>query len=279
MNNLDNLKSYDNVEFVQGHELSEQELRDYCMMKMESAKSNVEFLEQTVLKPGGGIKTPVNICEIGGGNGKLLYCLEKKELLKKGINYEVSKSRCELAQKFAQILSCNKVENINKNFLEVRPEKEIFDCIIMVDVVMQLISPLYDAAENDTIAWIKHSLKKGGYLFLEIEDYSKIIEGVCEDGVLRRWEEFPQEDPFQYMLQKMSVDIDGNLVVEKWFIRRNSSEREYFKNVIQSYTKQKIKELFSRNGFDVTIHLCEDDLLFQSGRSGNEIFRVIAKKL
>lgn len=53
MNNLDNLKSYDNVEFVQGYELSEQELRDYCMMKMESAKSNVEFLEQTVLKPGG----------------------------------------------------------------------------------------------------------------------------------------------------------------------------------------------------------------------------------
>ncbi len=56
MNNLDNLKSYDNVELVQGHELSEQELRDYCMMKLQSAKSNVEFLEQTILNPGGGYK-------------------------------------------------------------------------------------------------------------------------------------------------------------------------------------------------------------------------------
>lgn len=55
MNNLDNLKSYDNVELVQGHELSEQELRDYCMMKLQSAKSNVEFLEQTILNRGGGV--------------------------------------------------------------------------------------------------------------------------------------------------------------------------------------------------------------------------------
>lgn len=53
MNNLDNLKSYDNVEFIQGHELSEQELQNYCMMKLESAKSNVEFLEQMILNPGG----------------------------------------------------------------------------------------------------------------------------------------------------------------------------------------------------------------------------------
>lgn len=55
MNNLDNLKSYDNVEFIQGHELSEQELQNYCMMKLESAKSNVEFLEQMILNPGGGV--------------------------------------------------------------------------------------------------------------------------------------------------------------------------------------------------------------------------------
>ncbi len=279
MNNLDNLKSYDNVEFVQGHELSEQELRNYCMMKLESAKSNINFLEQMVFNKQGGISTPVSVCEIGGGNGKLLYYLEKKALLKKGINYEVSKSRCELAQKFAQILFCNKVDNINKNFLEVKPEKEEFDCIIMVDIVMQLISPLYNTAEKDAIAWIKQSLKKTGILFLEIEDYSGIIERVRKEGVFRRWEEFPPEDPFQYMLQKMSVDVDNNLVVEKWFIRRDSNEREYFKNVIQSYTKHKIEELFSRNGFDVTIHLCKDDLLFQSGRNGNEIFRVIAKKL
>lgn len=53
MNNLDNLKSYDNVEFIQGHELSEQELQNYCMMKLESAKSNVEFLEQMILNRGG----------------------------------------------------------------------------------------------------------------------------------------------------------------------------------------------------------------------------------
>lgn len=208
-----------------------------------------------------------------------MYCLEKNGILKKGVNYEVSKSRCDLSQKFAQILSCNKVETINKNFLEANPGREIFDCIIMVDIVLQLISPLYDSAENDTITWIKQSLKKGGSIFLEIEDYSEIIQNIRDEGVLRRWEELPEEDPFQYVLQKMSVDGDGNLIVEKCFIRRNSNEREYFKNVIQSYTKQKIEELFSANGFDVTIHLCKNDMLFQSERTGNEIFRVVAKKL
>lgn len=54
MNNLDNLKSYDNVEFVQGHELSEQALRKYCTMKMESAKGNVDFIESMILERNAG---------------------------------------------------------------------------------------------------------------------------------------------------------------------------------------------------------------------------------
>lgn len=75
--------------------------------------------------------------------------------MRKGINYEVSKSRCELAVKFAEISSSQNVEIRNCNFLEDIIEQNEYDCIVMVDIVLQIISPLYDAAESDTINWIK----------------------------------------------------------------------------------------------------------------------------
>lgn len=273
MNNMDNLHSYDNVEYVQGHELSDEELRRYCDSKMESARSNVEFIEKVILEGGGGQNAAIDVCEIGGGNGKLLYSLEKRGILRNGINYEVSRSRCELAEKFAKLLSCEKVENKNLNFLEDTTKENVFDCIIMVDIVWQLIAPLYDSAENDMLQWIKKALKKGGYLFLELEDDTHIIDQVKMEKILRIWEEFPEADPFQYSLKKITIDSDNNIVNEKYFIGRNNNKRDYFKNVIRPYTQEEIANIL-KNDFDVSIHQ-----LPLSERTENNEYRVLAKKI
>ncbi len=53
MNNLDNLSSYDNVEFIQGNKLSKAELEKYCDSKMESAKRNADFCEEEIFVRGG----------------------------------------------------------------------------------------------------------------------------------------------------------------------------------------------------------------------------------
>ena len=271
MNNLDNLHSYDNVEYVQCHELSDDELRRYCDIKMESARSNTEFIEKIILGGGGHI-FPIDVCEIGGGNGKLLYSLERKGFLKSGINYEVSKSRCELAEKFAKLLSCQNVQIRNQNFLEDTTKENAFDCIIMVDIVWQLIAPLYDLAERDMLQWIKKSLKKGGYLFLEIQDDTHIIDQIKREKVLRTWVEFPEADPFQYSLSKITIDNDNNIVNEKYFIGRNNNMRDYFKNVIRPYTQEEITNIL-KSDFAVSVYQ-----LPLNERENNE-FRILAKKI
>lgn len=52
MNNMDNLRSYDNVEYLQVHELSDKELFEYYNLKMNTAQSNAEFIEKEVITGG-----------------------------------------------------------------------------------------------------------------------------------------------------------------------------------------------------------------------------------
>lgn len=272
MDNMDNLRSYDNVEYLQAHEFTNEELHDYCRLKMQTAQSNVKFIANNIA--GGQL---LHVCEIGGGNGKLLYCLEKQGILGKGINYEVSKNRCDLSERFARILFSKCVETRNKNFLEDEIQADEYDCIVMVDIVMQIIAPLYDLAERETIDWVYGSLKKGGYLFMEIVDYSNIINRIEREGELHIWEEFPKDDPFEYSLQKFSVDEDKNLVCEKRFIGRNNGKRDFIKNVIRSYTPKEISGILSAKGFETEIIPYEEDSLNESER--NATFRILAKKV
>ena len=50
MNNMDNLQSYDKVEYYQAHE----ELHKYCSLKMETAQHNLEFIEKEIFSIRGG---------------------------------------------------------------------------------------------------------------------------------------------------------------------------------------------------------------------------------
>ena len=272
MNNMDNLHSYDNVEYLQAHVFTERELLEYCQLKMQTAQSNTNFIAEYIW---GGYS--LNVCEIGGGNGKLLYCLERRGMLQKGINYEVSKNRCELAIKFAGILSSKCVEVRNRNFLADTAELNQYDCIVMVDIVMQIISPLYDSAEADTIEWVYKSLKQGGCLFMEIVDYSNVLKRIEREGEMFTWEEFPQDDPFEYSLQKFYKDNDKNLVCEKRFIGRNNGKRDYIKNVIRSYTVEEITHILQGKGFETTVFSCHEDSMNESER--NATYRILAKKV
>lgn len=276
MNNMDNLKSYDKVEYIQAYEFSDRDLLQYCNLKMETAQDNADFIVENIFGKGlyrGG----ADVCEIGGGNGKLLLGLEKRGLLKSGINYEISKSRCDLAVKFAELLSSKNVKTRNCNFLDDDAQMDAFDCIVMVDIVWQLISPLYDTAENEMLEWIRKALRTGGHLFIEMVDYSDVIKRIEKDGKLHTWIEFPEGDPYQYSLDKFSVDKDNNLVCEKKFIGRDNDVRDYFKNVIRSYKRGEIEKILVENGFRATFYKVCNDSLNETER--NNTFRILAQKL
>lgn len=194
-----------------------------------------------------------------------------------GDGYEVSASRHRLANKFAEMLHSQKVKNINANFLDEDPAANRYDLIVMVDIVFQIIAPISDTAEQETLRWLYTSLRHDGFLFMEIEDFSNTFDELAvNDGTIRKWEEFPAGDPFQYALHLIEKDPDGNLVIGKTHIRRDSNERDYFRNVIKSYTVEEMTSLLERNGFSVKIYPGE----FEEGEyRGTTRVRILAKKL
>ena len=146
---------------------------------------------------------------------------------------------------------------------------------------MQIISPLYDEAEHVFLSKTFENLKKDGYLFLEMEDFSSTYNDVKKAGeILQKWEEFPDSDPYQYALHKIYIDKDNNLVFEKNFIPRNEGSRSSFKNVIKNYTRGQIKKLLEDYGYTVSLYSMnnENEIELQTGGYLHDFYRVLAKK-
>ncbi len=275
MNNTENLTSYQDVESIQLN-LPDKEFEKYCELKLQSAEDDKEFIRKYVYKG-----KPLNVCEIGCGNGKLLLSMERENMISRAIGYEVSQSRCRFANRFLSKYGSKKIEIKNQNFLEERGDMYVggYDLIILVDIVWLIISPLYDKAEDDAMRWIYRHLRKDGMVLFELEDYSRQIKYIKKNGLYRFWEEFPQEDPFKYGLYKLGLDDDKNVIDEKIFIRRGSDEEEPFKNIIRSYTRSESLCLLKRYGMEAEIYPYYDRASGNTESTNeHDLYRVLAKK-
>lgn len=266
MKNDINLKSYEGVEKVQSA-LSDKEFKEYCDKKIESCIYDLEFIKDNIYS-----SHSLNTCEIGTGNGKLLFAMEQSGILNGGVGYEVSKSRCECAERFKRLMGCNLSQIVNQNFLEDRSKRK-FDLIIAVDIVIQIISPLYDKAEEDMFQWIGEHLEDDGALFLELVDYSSTIETLKNNQVIRTWEEFPDADAYRYGLYSRSLDSDGNIVKDKIFIRRVDGGPWISQNVVKSYSREEIYDVLSKYGFTCEIYPYKG-----INNENKDYYRVIARK-
>lgn len=266
MNNDVNLRSYDGVESVQGA-LSDEEFKEYCDKKLESCIYDLEFIKKHVYS-----STRLNTCEIGTGNGKLLFAMENAGILGMGIGYEVSKSRCECAERFKKLMGCSLSQIVNQNFLEDSSKRK-FDLIIAVDIVAQIISPLYDNAEKDMFQWIDNHLENDGALFLELVDYSSTIEELKDSPVIRTWEEFPDADAYRYALYSRRLDKDKNIVKDKIFIRRSDGEPWISQNVVKSYSRTEICDVLEKYGLTCELYPYEG-----TNNESKDYYRVIARK-
>lgn len=88
MENKENLSSYQNVESIQFN-LPEDEFKKYCELKLQSAEDDKAFIREHIYQG-----EPMNVCEIGCGNGKLLLAMEQENMLSHAVGYEVSETRC-----------------------------------------------------------------------------------------------------------------------------------------------------------------------------------------
>ena len=159
MNNVDNLKSYNDVEKVQ-LTLSDVDFEKYCSDKLESAKGNVAFIREHIYDG-----KPMSVCEIGSGNSKLLYSLERESIINEAVGYEVSEARYRFAEKWKEKIGIKKVRNIHSNFLDDN-SSSTYDLIIFVDIVFQIVANLYDGAEDAALSWVYSHLSRGGVFCL-----------------------------------------------------------------------------------------------------------------
>lgn len=169
-------------------------------------------------------------------------------------------------------MGCNLSQIVNQNFLEDRT-KDKFDLIVAVDIVIQIISPLYDSAEKDMFQWIKEHLEDNGALFLELVDYSSTIEELKDNSVIRTWEEFPDADAYRYGLYSRSLDNDGNIVKDKIFIKRENGEPWISQNVVKSYSRDEIQHVLGKYGFTCELYPYEG-----TNNENKDYYRVIARK-
>lgn len=234
-----NLDSYNGVEAIE--RFDNQAFIEYCENKLSTCKKHVNFIKSHI------DKNKLNVCEIGSGNGKLLYQLEKADMLKSGTGYEVSKSRWEFAEKFKRYMHSDKVVNLNQNILQ-NHTNEKFDLIIGVDIVFQIIAPLYENAQRDLILWIKNHCIQGGYVLLEFMDCVLNRKAIA-DRHNKNWTEFPCTDPFQYMLTEVTYDSNENIRYDKIFVPRGNDKIETMTNIIKPYTENEISTLLMEFGF------------------------------
>jgi SAM-dependent methyltransferase len=264
-----NLSAYDGVENLDT--FSAESFQAYCLAKLAACDDYVRFIRQNCV----GSTWEGKVAEIGSGNGKLLYRLEQEGLLRQGVGYEVSPSRHAFAKKFMDFVHSERVTNRNQNVLDAPPLKE-FDLIIGVDLVLQLITPLYPNAQTEILRWIHRSLKTGGRLLLQLMDLSHILKliGLTDDGIYYWWERFPDYDPWEFALVQFALDDQRDLIWDKLFLKRDSAERSHFTNILRNYSPEAMARLLAGSGFSARVFFGESGVHLEQGE-----YLVLAKKV
>lgn len=238
-----NLSSYEGVETLATFD--DVSFGKYCKAKLASAQAHVDFLSTQL-----SLGQDARVCEIGSGNGRLLYALERAGMLSSGVGYEVSNTRHLFAQKFGAWLSSKQVVNKCSSVLDAPPEQNM-DLVIGVDVVTCLIGPVAADAERGMTKWAFDSLKPGGRLVLELWDLSRRQRKIADDGgETRSFQEFPAEDPWEFVLETLRLDQNRDIVWNKLFLRRGSRERSVKEMVLRSYPKPRAEEMLRAAGFE-----------------------------
>lgn len=263
-----NLSAYNDVENLS--RFTEESFINYCNKKLKECEEETEFIRNNFVNP----EWQGKICEIGSGNSKLLYSLEKNGLLNEGIGYEISPSRHLFAEKFKTYVNSKNVRNVNNNFLE-ESHCPNFDLVIGVDIVFQFIAPLYPDSEKDSLNWIYNSLKPNGHVLLELRDFDEFkvqIEN-SKNHCLNHWEEFAAPDPFEFVLASIYYDEDNYLHWDKTFLQRTNGAKSKFNNILKPYLRDQAKQLLETANFHSVI-------FFESLSSGpaGETYIVTAQK-
>jgi len=236
-----NLIAYNNFEKLQNFK---SDLNSYRQEKLNSAKEHVDFIRYNFPNK------RIAVLELGSGNSKTLYALERENVLKKGYGIEISTSRFDFAELWKKDWNFKNVENINKNILELNfDDFGNIDLCFCVDVAFQFLEPIDKQRTLEILNNIYRSLNVGGKVIIELYDYERIL--MClENGNVKLWEEFPPPDPWRFSLCNYIYDHENRfLTMGKIFIKRDEFGFDESTLTLRIYKEDEFKGMLKDIGF------------------------------
>jgi SAM-dependent methyltransferase len=231
-----NNNSYRNVENL--NNFTKVSFKKYCINKLNSCDQNIKFFKKKKIIQN---SKRYAVCEIGTGNGKLLYSLEKKNFINQALGFEVSKSRVKFAKRFGKFIKSKQVKIVNKDFFKNKIHKNTFDLIIGVDIVFNLISANFKNADKKLLKECSRLLKRGGHLVLEVMSFKDELKILNKKKKLTKTTFFKSNDPFFKCLTNYEHRRDL-IYLKKKFYKRNGSI-SYFENLVKPLAKDYWKKL------------------------------------
>lgn len=236
-----NLTTYDDFERL---DTFVGNMEEYRKSKLESAAGHVYFIKK--LFP----RKKIMVVELGSGNSKTLFALEKAGLLKKGYGLEISKSRHKFAQLWKKENGFGLVENLNEDVLKTDFSKfGSFDLCFCVDLAFQFFEPIQKSSALRILKQIHKQLTPGGKIILELDGVARIISRMRNNEV-KLWEEFSPPDPWRFSLWDCKFyPSKGFIDWRKIFIKRNEFGIFENKAVLKVYKKNDLRKLLNVAGF------------------------------
>ena len=248
---------------------SNQEVEKYRQSKIDEVQKNVSFIERH-------FNTKIDVLEIGSGNSKFLYGLDKADLLKSGYGIDVSKSRIDFANEWKKDLQIQNVHNVHGNALDLDldnlPE---FDLIYCVDMAFQLFDPAQPGSDIKFLNSCYKNLKKGGKIVLELDSSEQILKSLHNDKA-KLWQEFDSSDPWMYLLWDCTYDRQKSyLYIKKAFIKRDLSKISKNNICLRVYDHSDIITMLEKLSFG-TVQIY--DYWSKKGDMSDDEFLVVGEK-
>ena len=242
--NEQNLRAYDGVEDLLTY-TSKEAVDQYRLERLEFASGAVAFLEKML-----NGRKQISVLDIGSGSSCLLYALDNKGILSKGVGIEISKSRHDFAQQWKREGEYHRVENINKDVRDVSFEKTQFDVCAILDSTFTYFYPVDAQMPMQILERAYQALGNGGWLVMEMASFID-TKRLCKDsGVYYKWAELPETNKFLYSLYKVEHSPEEDVMrSESRYIYRGkvgeSRKIEYSK----VYTPEALEKMLIEAGF------------------------------
>ena len=243
---VENLKRFNSKSF-----------KKYCDNKLNSVDKHITFIKKNVIDN----DYKGRVLEIGSGNGKLLFRMEKEKILEEGIGCEISKSRSKFSNCFKKKYNFKKVKIINNDFFNIKFKKNYFDLIIGTDVVINFIGGSRKSNAKLLLNKCLQYLKGSGKLVMEFMTFEREIKFIKQSSNKKylTWKKFEDSDPFIFGLDEMSFN-KKKIIWMKYFIPRNFNKSSGKK--IENFYHKMLplnKNYFLKKHFIIFNRWCKND--------------------